>query len=81
MAFVTDAPYRLSPEGDSSFQKKKGEVARSLMWLIGFADDRGKVMGMLNIHLSMNVRDLQKKPPHFPCRKVKGAAHLNYLIF
>lgn len=48
MAFVTGAPYRLSPEGDRFVSKRKRvKPARSLMWLAGFADSRGKVIGVL----------------------------------
>ena len=74
IAFVTGAPYRLSPEGDRFLSKRKRvKPARSLMWLVGFADSRGKVIGVLYYSLVKEHRGLQKKPLHFSSRKSEGA--------
>ena len=82
MAFVTGAPYRLSPEGDRFISKrKKVKPARSLMWLAGFADSRGKVVGVLYYSLFKEHQRPTEKAPSLVHRKnVKGLC-ANFLNF
>ena len=64
IAFVTGAPYRLSPEGDRFVSiRKKVKPARSLMWLAGFADSRGKVIGVLYYSIFKERRRPTEKAP------------------
>ena len=64
IAFVTGAPYRLSPEGDRFVSiRKRVKPARSLMWLAGFADSRGKVVGVLYYELVKEHRGPTEKAP------------------
>lgn len=64
IAFVTGAPYRLSPEGGRLLSKRKMvKPARSLMWLAGFADSRGKVVGALYYELVKEHRRPTEKAP------------------
>ena len=64
IAFVTGAPYRLSPEGGRFVSKRKRlKPARSLMWLAGFADSRGKVVGVLYYSLVKEHRRPTEKAP------------------
>ena len=64
IAFVTGAPYRLSPEGDRFLSKRKRvKPARSLMWLVGFVDSRGKVVGALYYELVKEHRRPTEKAP------------------
>ena len=70
IAFVTGAPYRLSPEGDRFVSKRKRvKPARSLIWLAGFADSRGKVIGVLNYELVKEHRRPTEKAPSLVQRK------------
>ena len=74
IAFVTDAPYRLSPEGNRFVSKRKRvKPARSLMWLAGFADSRGKVVGVLYYELvKEHRRPTEKAPSLVQGKKVRG---------
>ena len=74
IAFVTGAPYRLSPEGDRFVSKRKRvKPARSLMWLAGFADSRGKVIGVLYYSLVKEHRKPTEKAPSLvQGKKVRG---------
>ena len=64
IAFVTGAPNRLSPEGDRFVSiRKRVKPARSLMWLAGFADSRGKVVGVLYYSLVKAHRRPTEKAP------------------
>jgi len=74
IAVVTGAPYRLSPEGGRFLSKRKMvKPARSLMWLAGFADSRGKVIGVLYYLLVKEHRGPTEKAPSLVHRKkVKG---------
>ena len=70
IAFVTGAPYRLSPEGDRFVSiKKRLKPARSLMWLAGFADSRGKVVSVLYYELVKEHRRPTEKAPSLVQRK------------
>ena len=70
MAFVTGAPYRLSPEGGRFLSKRKRvKPARSLMWLAGFADSRGKVIGVLYYSFVKEHRRPTEKAPSLVQRK------------
>lgn len=73
MAFGTGAPYRLSPEGSKFVPKEKRmKPARSLMWLIGFADGRGKVMDVLYYELVKEHRRPTEKAPSLSMPKSRG---------
>ena len=74
IAFVTGAPYRLSPEGNRFVSKRKRvKPARSLMWLAGFADSRGKVIGVLYYSLVKEHRKPTEKAPSLvQGKKVRG---------
>ena len=74
IAFVTGAPYRLSPEGDRFVSKRKRvKPARSLMWLAGFADSRVKVIGVLYYSLVKEHRKPTEKAPSLvQGKKVRG---------
>lgn len=71
IAFVTGAPYRLSPEGGRFLSKsKRVKPARSLMWLAGFADSRGKVIGVLYYSLVKDHwKPTEKAPSLFKPKK------------
>lgn len=70
IAFVTGAPYRLSPEGDRFVSiRKRVKPARSLMWLAGFADSRGKVIGVLYYLVVKEHRRPTDKAPSLVQRK------------
>ena len=64
IAFVTGAPYRLSPEGDRFLSKRtRVKPVRSLMWLASFADSKGKVIGVLYYELVKDHRRPTEKAP------------------